>query len=146
MHFALDQVGGKALTEVKRALVKATGLKYGIISEGVKGHKSSPAKLVYEIVGTGRHFGLGHFNPRQTPTGVQASPWGKTRIFPGTFLIESLGGEVFKHGEGRSIRKLWGPSIPVEMQSEAIAEVAFKKFVDRELPKAVETKLAQYMP
>lgn len=146
MHFALDQVGGKATTEIKRALVKQTGLTYSEIGKAVKVKKSSAAHLVYEITGTGRHFGLGHFRPKQTATGVQASPWGKTRIFPGTFIIEEFGGEVFKHGEGRSIRKLWGPSIPVEMESEAIAEVAFKKFVDRELPKAVESKLEQYMP
>ncbi len=146
LHFALDQVGNKAATEVKRALVKVTGIKYGEIGKAIKTTKSSASHLVYEITGTGRHYGLSHFNPRQTELGVQASPWGTTRVFPHTFLIESLGGNVFKHGEGRSIKKLWGPSIPVEMEHEAIADVVFRQFVDRELPRAVETKLAQYMP
>jgi hypothetical protein len=146
LHYALDQVGNKAATEVKRALVKVTGIKYGEIGKAIKVAKSSPSHLVYEITGTGRHYGLSHFSPVQTAAGVQASPWGTTRVFPHTFLIDSLGGNVFKHGEGRSIKKLWGPSIPVEMEREAIADVAFRKFVDRELPNAVDAKLKQYMP
>ena len=57
---------------------------------------------------SGAHIPLAEFHARQTRRGVSAAPWGQRRVFPHTFIVEQLGGPVFKR-EGNArlpIRKL----------------------------------------
>ena len=52
---------------------------------------------------------------------------GQRRVFPGTFIVQSLGGQVFRRA-GRArlpIVKLWGPSIPREMLRDQVPKVFF---------------------
>jgi len=132
----LNRVGDLAGTQVNRALAKQMGLPYGKVKNGLSRIGAAPDRLQFAIVGTGRRLSLKGFGATQRRAGVSARPWGKRRIFRGTFIIEKLSGQVFKRvgGERRTyigidkatgrprkrtsefpLEKLWGPGIPTEM-------------------------------
>ena len=50
-------------------------------------------------------------------------------MFPGTFIVEKLGGQAFRRA-GRArlpIVKLWGPSMPREMLRDEVPKVFFEE-------------------
>ena len=140
---ALNHTGDKARTQVARALVKQTGVKYGAVRKVLSTRLASRSTLVYRIIGAGGYISLKEFDARQTSKGVSAAPWGKRRVFPHTFIVASLGGHVFERkGHQRlPIRKLWGPAIPKEMLKDQ-SRRAFETTVAAELPSRVEHEVS----
>jgi hypothetical protein len=138
---AINHTGDKARTQIGRALVKQTGLKYGKIREALHTSRAG-SSLTYLIVARDGYVSLKEFAARQTQKGVSAAPWGKRRVFPRTFIVASLGGHVFERkGPGRfPIRKLWGPAIPVEMVKDQTKE-AFETTVEAELPGRIDYEI-----
>jgi Prophage minor tail protein Z (GPZ) len=114
---ALNHAGDKAHTRVSRVLAKVMGTSYGKMSSSLETKSATEQTPVYEISAQGGHLSLASFSPRQTKRGVTAAPWGVKRTFPGTFIIEALGGQVFRRASGKLV-KLWGPSLPVELVRE----------------------------
>ena len=115
---ALNHVGDKAFTAVRRALVAQTSLSRDDISRGLRKVRASRQRQEeYRIVGTGARIALAHFGPVQFSYGTRAKVWGRLQRYPRTFIIEAFGGNVFKRvGSGRSaIKKLWGPGIATEL-------------------------------
>lgn len=115
---ALNRVGDQAYTQVVRDVAKQTGAKQRRVRAVVDKKKAwANSGSVYRIVARDGHMPLKDFNARPVKKGVSAAPWNKRRIFRGTFMVASLGGNVFRRvGEGRTpIKKLWGPAIPKEM-------------------------------
>jgi hypothetical protein len=128
---ALNHVGAKAFTAVKRALVAQTSLSRDDIEKGLRTQRASRNRQEeFRIVGKGARASLGHFRPVQFSYGVRAKVWGRFQRYPRTFIIEGFGGNVFKRvGAGRSdIKKLWGPGIASELlkaqSAKAFEEVA----------------------
>jgi hypothetical protein len=117
MSDALNKAGEKARTDVKRALVKSTGLPYREISSGMRTTKSTPATLTFTITENGREHNLRDFKARWLRPGVKAQPWGHSKLFPGTFQIKRWGSRVFRRvGASRlPIEGLWGPNPAREM-------------------------------
>jgi Prophage minor tail protein Z (GPZ) len=144
---ALNWTGNKARTQVARTLARDTGVGYGVIRNALRTTPASPAKLTYEIGVSGAHIPLAEFHARQTRRGVSAAPWGQRRVFPHTFIVEQLGGQVFKR-EGRArlpIRKLWGPSLPIELVRGA-SPAAFEKSAAADLPQRLAHELGRLFP
>lgn len=124
---AVNRVGGKAKTHTGRALRPQTGLKRPTIIRALKVKRSNWQTLTYEISSSGGDIALKHFCARETRKGVSAAPFGKRRVFAGTFLKGGLfpnrkalamGGQVWKRvgGGRRPIEKqLSGVIIPNEM-------------------------------
>lgn len=159
--WTLNQVGNKLRTQVARSLVTQTGLKYGEVRDQMNTIPASAASLAYEVIGSGRYFGVGHFSARaqgQNPRGVNlktlwgpvntggvsASPWGRAQLFRGAFMV---GGRVFvRRGPARyPIKFLYGPSVPREMERDAIPQ-DFIAAAEHELPGAIDRKLNQMLP
>src|SRR5262245_29298618 len=144
---ALNWTGNKARTQVARTLSRDTGVGYGVIRNALRTTPASPAKLTYEIGVAGAHVPLAEFHARQAGRGVSAAPWGQRRICQHTFIAEQLGGQVFKR-EGRArlpIRKLWGPSLPIELARGA-SPGAFEKSVAADLPQRLAHELGRLLP
>lgn len=128
---ALNHTGKKALTQVKRDLVKATSIKYGDVSKALKKTAAYKGNLKYTIEASGRPIPLGSFSgARQTKKGVTLKVWGRKQLFKSAFIVASLGGQVFKNVRGwnskagryNQIEKLFGPSIPEEMLRPAVTK------------------------
>jgi hypothetical protein len=145
LHYALDQVGKKLSTQVRKELVKQTAIPRTEVDRCVRDIQSGANRLIYTIEGISHHVALAKswFRPTQQSAGVYATPWNHPRTFPNTF-IDRFVGWVFKRS-GESRRLLWGPSIAAEMDRDLVP-IAFKAFGEQLLPLTIEKKLAQFMP
>jgi hypothetical protein len=133
---ALNHEGAKGFTQVKRVLVKQTGIKYGMIGRAVKAKRATRVNLVYEIEATGNETNLNLFGPAQRKKGVSARPWNVRRIFPSTFIVKAYGGKVYKRTGAKRfpIKQLFGPNIAREIvkdDSRQAFEAITPKLVDR---------------
>ncbi len=128
---SLNHEGKKAHTAVKRKLRDETSIKIGEISRSVVFVKAGDNSLRAIVRGTGSEIPLRDFGARQFKYGVAAKVWGKRQRFPGAFIVDSIGGNVFKNTRGwnakakrfNAIEKLYGPSIPKEMLEDTVVEV-----------------------
>jgi hypothetical protein len=146
LHYSLDQVGKRLSTQVRKELVKQTGIPRSEVDRNLRDIQSGAHHLEYTIEGISHHEALSRswFTPSQQSGGIHASPWNQPRTFPGTFLAR-LGGWAFKRVGEHGRRMLWGPSLAVEME-RSLVPIAFKAFGDQLLPLTIEKKLKQFMP
>ncbi len=152
---ALNHTGRKTRTVMIRSLVKQTGLKRKTIVEALKKKGAAVGSPSFVIKSRGGDISLKYFKPRETRKGVSAAPWGKRRLYLGTFLkggfypdhriTLKMGGHVFNRvGKNRVPIELQksGVVIPAEMISGA-TEAAFNATTERDLPKRFEHELAR---
>ena len=139
-QMALNRTGERTFTVVKRVLAPQVGLTQKVVVErgAMRLNKAHGGSLAVTVTSSGSHLPLRLFKARQTREGVTAAPWGKRRLFRGTFTVGSAGGNVFRRltKDRLPIKKLWGPAIPKEMVKDASAK-AFHEVVASELPKRV---------
>lgn len=135
---AVNHTGDKATTQVARALAKQTGVKYGAVKKAMYTRRATYNRTSYVIGSRGGYIPLKEFQARQTSDGVAATVWGKRRVFPHSFIIPSLGGNVFiRMGKDRKpIRPMWGPALPNELIKDETAKM-FLATVAAELPARV---------
>lgn len=136
MSRSLNHEGDKGRTQVKRALVQQTGIKYGLINQAMKTIYSTPASLTYTLEARGTETNLNLFGARQGQRGVSAAPWNTRRVFKSTFMIGRYGGRVFRRvGKSRfPIKPMFGPNIAREIvkdESKAAFEAGSANIADR---------------
>jgi hypothetical protein len=143
MSRALNHEGAKGFTQVKRVLVKQTGIKYGLITKAVTDQKSNPGTLTYQIIAHGNETNIALFGAVERKKGVSAAPWATRRIFPHTFFA---GGKVFRRlGKARlPIKGVYGPNIAREIVKNESA-AAFKLGTSR-IADAVVHEVGRLMP
>ena len=146
--YALNQIGGKMNTQVKRQTVKQLGVSYAQAGGGWDVMQANMGDLSFKITGSGKYMGVGEFGARQFSYGVRARPWGKARVFPRAFI---QGGAVLARlgPERYPIKALWAGSIPREMErtdGDSIVPEIAKEFMEVEMPKRLDDKLRQFMP
>lgn len=145
---AMNQIGNKMNTQVKRQTVKQLGVSYAQAGGGWNVIPANAGNLSFTIEGSGRYMGVGEFGARQFQYGVRARPWGKSRTFKGAFM---QGGAVLTRvGKARyPIKTLWAGSIPREMErtdGDSIVPEIAKRFMEQEFPQRLDDKLRQFMP
>lgn len=151
LNRAINHTGDKARNQMRTALVGQTGLKRKTLVKAIKSRKAfGPG--AYTIYSKGGDVRLKFFGARETRAGVSAAPWGKRRVYSGTFIKGgklpkrkplSLGGHVFKRkGKGRLPIKAGrsGLYIAEEMVSGQ-SEATFNATVDRKLPGRIAHEL-----
>lgn len=152
---ALNATNSKVNTQIGRVLPKQTGLKSGEVKAALKREMASAGHLVAAIRARGPYIPLMKFGARETKKGVSAAPWGKRRVFSGTFtrggrfphrVALAMGGHVFKRlGKSRlKIAIAYGPAIPVEMLKDA-SKAAYEQTVARELPGDLDRALGSVL-
>ncbi len=122
-YLALNRMGDKLLTAVRRDLVISTGAKYGRVLKVVKADRAHPNRLVYRIVASDKAMKVSDFagSLKAGKKNPSAAPWNKRRTFRGAFVIRFKSGgteivkRIGKHNKSGKIRTLWGPIIPREM-------------------------------
>ena len=86
MVTALNKVGAEVVTQAKRELKEATGLKAGVVGKKIKKDKARRGDEEYSIFIKSRYLNVIEFGARQTKRGVSAKVWGKRKIYRGAFI------------------------------------------------------------
>ncbi|KAH2278856.1 hypothetical protein KXV50_005830, partial [Aspergillus fumigatus] len=123
LYNAINKLGDKLLTAVRRDLVQTTGAKYGRVMKAVHADRAHPNRLFYRIVASDKAMKVSDFARSLTPgkKNPSAKPWNRSQRFKGAFVIRFKNGateivkRIGKHNKSGKIRTLWGPIIPKEM-------------------------------
>lgn len=86
LAWGLNAVGRKATTQMRRALVAQTGLKYGVMVRALRPKAATASRLEYRINSKGGDVRLRFFSPRETRAGTTAAPWNKRTLYAGAFM------------------------------------------------------------
>jgi hypothetical protein len=122
MSRALNHEGDKGRTQVKRALVKQTGIKYGPVDKAMTTVRATPATLTYTLKARGDETNIAWFGGLQRRKGVSAAPWSKRRIFARSFIIPRFGRAFIRTSKKRlPIRPLYGPNLARELVKDSSA-------------------------
>lgn len=155
----VNQVGDRAKTQVIRNLAPQTGLPRKTIVKAIGDPmKASFGKLSYEMRTRGGNIRLKYLNPKETPEGVVAKPFGKPSLYPGTFMrggwwpnrvnVEKFDGHVFYRLNRSGTRITYARSgvvIPTEMlRHNTLA--AFNRIAGPVLRERVDAALAKLVP
>lgn len=154
----VNQVGNRAKTQVIRNLTKQTGLPRKTIVKAVQVGLAGGKRLSYEMVTRGGNVRLKYLNPKETADGVVARPFGKSTLYPRTFMmggafpdrkvVSKFNGHVFfrNRSSGRSYSfARSGVLIPKEMATGATAS-AFNAVAGPLLQVRVEAAIKKLLP
>ena len=138
MVTALNKVGAEVVTQAKRELKDATGLKAGVVGKKIKKDKARKGDETYSIHIKSRYLNAIEFGARQTKKGVSAKVWGKRKIYRGAFIGSgrSSGKQlVFKKrkDDPKRIEALHGASLPREFHRQDMEKI-FKKKIKTRFP------------
>ena len=86
MVTALNKVGAEVLTQAKRELKDATGLKVGVVAKGLAKDKARRNDETYTIRIKSRYKNVIEFGAKKTKKGVSANVWGQRKIYRGSFI------------------------------------------------------------
>jgi hypothetical protein len=132
LYNAINKLGSKLLTVVRRDVAQQSGAKYGRVMKAIKADRAHPNRLFFRIVATDQAMKVSDFARSLTPGAKDPSarPWNKSRRFKGAFVIRFKSGateivkRIGRHNKGGKIRTLWGPIIPKEMVRAGSPSVA----------------------
>jgi len=136
MVTALNKVGAEVVTQAKRELKDATGLKAGVVAKKIKKDKARRNDNTYSIFIKSRYLNAIEFGARQTKKGVSAKIWGKRKIYRGAFIGggRNSGKQlVFKKRKNapKRIEAVHGASLPREFERQGMAKIFNKKIKTR---------------
>lgn len=105
-------------TIAKESSIRAARVERGLTIRPM----SSPATLSATVIGSGAPISLKEFRARQGRRGVSATVWGRRQLYPGSFMVASLGGHVFHRLTDKRfpIEKMWGAGIAQVMAQEHV--------------------------
>jgi hypothetical protein len=122
MSRALNHECDKGRTQVKRTLVKQTGIKYGAIDKAMATIHSTSATLTYRLKARGGETNIAWFGGVQRGKGVSAAPWNKRRIFAHSFIVPRFGRVFLRRSKQRlPIRGVYGPNVARELVKDTSA-------------------------
>jgi len=135
MVTALNKVGKEVVTQAKRELKEATGLKAGTVAKKITKDKARRGDEEYTIRIKSKYLNLIEFNARQTKRGVSAKAWGNRKIYRGAFIGSGRNSGkqlVFKKVRGsKQIRAVHGASLPREFERQDMESLFNKKIKTR---------------
>ena len=135
MVTALNKVGAEVVTQAKRELKDATGLKAGTVAKKMTKDKARRGDETYSIRIKSRYLNLIEFNAKQTKRGVSAKAWGKRKNYRGTFIGSGRNSGkqlVFKKvKDSKRIKAVHGASLPREFVREDMEKIFNKKIKTR---------------
>jgi len=138
MVTALNKVGAEVVTQAKKEMKEATGLKTGVVGKKIKKDKARRGDEEYSIFIKSRYLHVIEFGARQTKRGVSAKVWGKRKIYRGAFINSGRNSGkrlVFKKlkDDPKRIEALHGASLPREFHRQDMESI-FKKKIKTRFP------------
>ena len=134
---SLNKVGAEVVTQAKRELKDATGLKAGVVAKKIKKDKARKGDETYSIGIKSRYLNAIEFGARQTKKGVSAKIWNNRKIYKGTFIGSGRNSGkqlVFKKSRRKKgIEAVHGASLPREFERQNMAKI-FNKIINKRFP------------
>ena len=132
MVTALNKVGAEVVTQAKKELAGATGLKQNVVAKKIKKDKARRGDETYSIHIKSRDLNVIEFGARQTKKGVSTKVWGKRKIYSGAFIGSGRNSGkqlVFKQAKDNPKRAeaLHGASLPREFHRQDMEKIFNKK-------------------
>ena len=125
----------EGVTQAKRELKEATGLKAGTVAKKITKDKARRGDEEYTIRIKSKYLNLIEFNARQTKRGVSAKAWGKRKIYRGACVGSGRSSTkqlVFKKIKGsKQIKAVHGASLPREFVRQDMEKIFNKKIKTR---------------
>jgi hypothetical protein len=112
--------------KARQNVAKESSIKAGRVAKGLTiDEYSTPSTLSATVLGSGRPISLKEFGARQTRKGVSARVWGRRQMYPGAFIVESIGGHVLHRLTSMRfpIEKMWGAGIAQVMSQDHVSSV-----------------------
>ena len=136
MVAALNKVGAEVVTQAKRELKEATGLKAGVVAKKIKKDKARKGDETYSIYIKSRYLNAIEFGARQTKKGVSAKIWGVRKNYRGAFIGSGRNSGkqlVFKKSKRnpKRIEAVHGASLPREFERQGMENIFNKKIKTR---------------
>ena len=133
---ALNKVGAEVVTQAKRELKDATGLKAGTVGKKIAKDKARRGDEEYTIRIKSRYLNLIEFGARQTKKSVSAKAWGKRKLYKHAFMGSRRNSGkrlVFgkTRGNPKKLKALHGPSLPREFERQNMESLFNKKIKTR---------------
>ena len=133
---SLNKVGAEVVTQAKRELKDATGLKAGVVGKKIKKDKARKGDETYSIHIKSRYLNAIEFGARQTKKGVSAKVWGKRRVYKHAFIGSGKNsGKQLVFGKSKrnpkKLKALHGASLPREFHRKDMAKIFNKKIKTR---------------
>ena len=133
---SLNKMGKEVMTQAKRELKDATGLKAGVVAKKIKKDKARRGDEEYSIFIKSRYLNVIEFGARQTKRGVSAKVWGKRKVYRGAFIGSGKNsGKQLVFGKSKrnpkKLKALHGASLPREFHREDMAKIFNKKIKTR---------------
>lgn len=114
----INRVAGSARTASTKHIAPLMDSRQGDVKRRMRQEKASKRRLWSTIIASWKPLRLMAFKARQTAKGVRAKAWGKTRVYPHTFIAPFKAGGKAKKGvfvrKGKAslpIKQLWGPGV-----------------------------------
>jgi len=137
MATALNKVGAEVVTQAKRELKDATGLKAGVVGKKIKKDKARKGDETYSIGIKSRYLNAIEFGARQTKKGVSAKIWNNRKIYKGAIIGSGRNSGkqlVFKKSRRKKgIEAVHGASLPREFERQNMAKI-FNKTINKRFP------------
>ena len=135
---SLNKVGAEVVTQAKKELAGATGLKQNVVAKKIKKDKARRGDETYSIHIKSRDLNVIEFGARQTKKGVPTKVWGKRKIYSGAFIGSGRNSGkqlVFKKRKDnpKKIKALHGASLPREFHRQDMEKI-FKKKIKTRFP------------
>ena len=133
---ALNKVGAEVVTQAKKELAGATGLKQKVVAKKIKKEKPKKGEETYSIHIKSRYLNAIEFGAKKTKKGVSANIWGKRKIYRGAFIGSGRNSGkqlVFKKSKRnpKRIEALHGASLPREFERQDMESLFNKKIKTR---------------
>ena len=133
---ALNKVGAEVVTQAKRELKDATGLKAGTVGKKIAKDKARRGDEEYTIRIKSRYLNLIEFGARQTKKGVSTKAWGKRKLYKHAFIGSGRNSGkqlVFgkTRGNPKKLKALHGASLPREFERQGMTKLFNKKIKTR---------------
>lgn len=126
LSVAVNTTARQTKNQARKTIARESSIRAGTVERGLSINPySSPGTLSATVIGSGRPISLKEFRARQGRKGVSATVWGRRQLYPGSFIVESLGGHVFHRLTDKRfpIEKMWGAGIAQVMAQDHVSAV-----------------------
>ena len=137
MVTAINKVGAEVITQAKKELAGATGLKQKVVNKKINKDQARKGDETYSIYIKSRYLNAIEFGARQTKKGVSAKIWNNRKIYKGAFIGSGRNSGkqlVFKKSRRKKgIEAVHGASLPREFERQNMAKI-FNKTINKRFP------------